>query len=60
MFFLRANKISIERAFDVLSFLKNESDYYVWNGVLSQLDWLRRRLEHLPRAHQEFDVGILK
>ncbi|CAH2105879.1 unnamed protein product [Euphydryas editha] len=60
MFFLRANKTSISRAFDVLSFLRNESDYYVWNGVLSQFDWLRRRLEHLPRAHEEFDAYLLE
>nr|XP_026484265.1 uncharacterized protein LOC113392185 [Vanessa tameamea] len=60
MFFLRAGKISVRRAFDVLSFLKDESDYYVWNGVLSQLDWVRRRLEHLPRAHEEFNTYLLE
>lgn len=54
--FLRAEKISINRAFDVLSFLEHETDYYVWAGALGQIDWLRRRLEHLPAAHAQFDV----
>ncbi|XP_052740777.1 membrane alanyl aminopeptidase-like [Bicyclus anynana] len=59
LFFLRAGKIKAERAFDVLSFLKDESDYYVWFGPLAQLDWIRSRLEHLPKAHEEFSAYIL-
>ncbi|KOB70212.1 Uncharacterized protein OBRU01_15690 [Operophtera brumata] len=57
--FLRADKISITRAFDVLSFLEHETDYYVWAGALGQIDWLRRRLEHLPAAHAQFDTYLL-
>lgn len=59
LFFLRAGKIDVNRAFDVLSFLKDESDYYVWNGALTQLDWIRSRLEHLPAAHEEFSVSFM-
>ncbi|CAG9559615.1 unnamed protein product [Danaus chrysippus] len=59
LFFVRAGKISIRRAFDVLSYMKDESDYYAWNRALIQLDWIRRRLEHLPAAHEEFSKYLL-
>ncbi|CAH0725372.1 unnamed protein product, partial [Brenthis ino] len=59
LFFLRADKISVARAFDVLSFLKSEHSYYVWDGALSQLDWVRRRLEHLPQVYEEFNAYLL-
>nr|QUJ23887.1 aminopeptidase N [Telchin licus licus] len=60
LFFVRAGKIEIELAFNILSFLEEETDYYVWAGALSQLDWLRRRLEHLPAAHDEFTEYLLE
>lgn len=65
LFFLRARgtsagRISYERAFDVLDFLAEETDYYVWAGALGQLDWLRRRFEHLEPAHTELSVSSTK
>ncbi|CAK1599082.1 unnamed protein product [Parnassius mnemosyne] len=59
LFFIRAGTISIRRAFDVLSFLKDETDYYVWAGALGQFDWIRGRLEHLPGAYEEFNTYLL-
>lgn len=59
MHYIRAGKISTSRAFDVLSFLAYETDYYVWAGAISQLDWIRRRLEHLPGPHTLFTVRHL-
>ncbi|XP_068631129.1 membrane alanyl aminopeptidase-like [Battus philenor] len=59
LFFIRAGVISINRAFDVLSFLRDETDYYVWAGAIGQLDWIRARLEHLPAAQKEFDTYLL-
>ncbi|KAL0882639.1 hypothetical protein ABMA27_001074 [Loxostege sticticalis] len=59
LFFIRADKISLERAFDVLSFLEHETDYYVWNAAISQLGWIRNRFEHIPEAHQEFTEYML-
>lgn len=55
--FVRSGDIAISRAFDVLSFLAQEEDYYVWAGALGQLDWIRRRLEHIPAAYDEFSVS---
>ncbi|XP_050667555.1 membrane alanyl aminopeptidase-like [Leptidea sinapis] len=63
LFFIRAghtHRITIPRAFDVLSFLAKETDYYVWNGALTQLDWIRSRLRHLPAAYQEFNEYLLE
>lgn len=54
--FIRAGAIEIPRGLDILSFLENETDYYVWAGGLGQLDWILRRLEHLPNGHREFSV----
>lgn len=54
---MRSDDITISRAFDVLSFLAQEEDYYVWAGALGQLDWIRRRLEHIPAAYDEFSVS---
>ncbi|XP_028036107.1 membrane alanyl aminopeptidase-like [Bombyx mandarina] len=59
LFFIRAGKITTSRAFDVLSFLENERDYYVWAGAITQLEWIRRRLEHLPQAHEAFTAYTL-
>ncbi|CAH2070914.1 unnamed protein product, partial [Iphiclides podalirius] len=59
LFFIRAGTISIRRAFDVLSFLRNETDYYVWAAALGQLDWIRSRLEHLPTAYEEFNAYLM-
>ncbi|XP_052753554.1 membrane alanyl aminopeptidase-like [Galleria mellonella] len=60
LFFIRSDGISIARAFDVLSFLRRETDYYVWAAAIGQLDWIRRRLEHIDVAHQEFDNFLLE
>ncbi|XP_014370423.2 membrane alanyl aminopeptidase-like [Papilio machaon] len=60
LYFVRAGVINVNRAFDVLSFLKDETDYYVWAGALGQLDWIRARLEHLPVAHQEFSAYLME
>ncbi|CAF4959373.1 unnamed protein product [Pieris macdunnoughi] len=60
LFFIRAGQISIPVAFDVLSFLAKETDYYVWNGALTQLQWIHRRLEHLPAAYDEFTAYLLE
>ncbi|XP_041970736.1 uncharacterized protein LOC121727124 [Aricia agestis] len=60
LFFIRAGKISMERAFDVLSFLAEETDFYVWAGALTQLDWLRRRLEHIPVVYEEFSEYLME
>lgn len=59
LYFLRAEEITYDRAFDVLDFLAQESDYYVWAGALGQMDWFRRRFEHLDIAHEEISVSIL-
>ncbi|XP_013142032.1 PREDICTED: membrane alanyl aminopeptidase-like [Papilio polytes] len=60
LYFVRAGVINVNRAFDVLSFLKDETDYYVWAGALSQLDWMRARLEHLPVAFEEFSAYLME
>ncbi|XP_063377572.1 uncharacterized protein LOC134664758 [Cydia fagiglandana] len=60
--FVRAGEsyITISRAFDVLSFLENEDDYLVWAGALGQLDIIRRRLEHIPAAKEQFEAYLLE
>ncbi|XP_075971879.1 membrane alanyl aminopeptidase-like [Anticarsia gemmatalis] len=60
LFFIRSNDVNHTIAFDVLDFLRNETDYYVWNGALTQLDWIRRRYEHLPYAHRVFSAYLLE
>nr|AAK58066.1 110 kDa aminopeptidase [Heliothis virescens] len=57
--FVRSNSINRTLAFEVLDFLRDETDYYVWNGALTQIDWILRRLEHLPAAHAAFSEYIL-
>ncbi|XP_022825014.1 membrane alanyl aminopeptidase-like [Spodoptera litura] len=52
--FIRSGDIDRTLGFEVIDFLRSETDYYVWNGALTQLDWIRRRLEHMPRAHEAF------
>nr|ADZ57273.1 aminopeptidase N4 [Chilo suppressalis] len=60
VYFIRAGKIDIDRAFDVLSFLSFETDYYVWAGAIGQLNWIRSRMEHLPKAHELFTTYMLQ
>ncbi|XP_053604248.1 membrane alanyl aminopeptidase-like [Plodia interpunctella] len=60
LYFLRSEHISTERAFDVLSFLEFETDYYVWGAAIGQLDWIRRRLEHLTIVHDRFNAWLLQ
>ncbi|CAH0703044.1 unnamed protein product [Spodoptera exigua] len=52
--FIRSEDIDKTLGFEVLDFLRSETDYYVWNGALTQLEWIRRRFEHSPRAHAAF------
>ncbi|CAH0605716.1 unnamed protein product [Chrysodeixis includens] len=59
LFFIRSNDISKTLAFNIIDFLGSETDYYVWNGALTQLDWIRRRFEHIPQAHEAFSNYIL-
>ncbi|KAJ8733130.1 hypothetical protein PYW08_001428 [Mythimna loreyi] len=54
LYFVRSQHINRTVAFEVLDFLRSETDYYVWNGALTQLDWILRRFEHMPRAHEAF------
>ncbi|RVE53190.1 hypothetical protein evm_002023 [Chilo suppressalis] len=60
LYFVRARKINIDRAFDVLSFLRSETDYYVWAAAIGQLNWIRNRFEHLPTAHELFTRYMLQ
>ncbi|KAJ2952361.1 hypothetical protein O0L34_g4646 [Tuta absoluta] len=59
LYFVRADKINISRAFDVLEFMRNETNYYVWSGALSQLDLIRSRLRHLPSVYEEYRQYLL-
>ncbi|GBP46441.1 Membrane alanyl aminopeptidase [Eumeta japonica] len=58
--FARAGKMDLILAFRILRFLKYETDYYVWAGALGQLDWFRRRIEHLPTLREEYDEYLLE
>lgn len=46
-------------ALDVLDFLRYETDYYVWNAAIGQLQFIHRRFEHMPVAYDAFTVGLI-
>nr|AAL26894.1 aminopeptidase N3 [Lymantria dispar] len=59
LYFIRSGDINQTLAYDVLDYLRAETDYYVWAGAIGQLDWQRRRFEHLPYANQVFTSYLL-
>lgn len=46
--------------FNILKFLRNEVNYYVWNPAITGYTWLRNRLRHIPEKQAEFDVSMQK
>lgn len=50
--FARAGLMTYNRAFNILSFLENETEYAPWVAAITGFNWLRNRLagsEYLPR-----------
>ncbi|CAB3260810.1 unnamed protein product [Arctia plantaginis] len=64
LFFVRSGDVNSTIAFNVLEFLKNETDYYVWNGAISQLEFINRRFQHLPddasKAFSDFLLELME
>ncbi|XP_072939870.1 putative aminopeptidase-2 [Epargyreus clarus] len=56
---MRAEKITFDLGFQVLDFLKEETNFFVWYPAISGFTWLRNRFLHLPATLEQFDT-ILK
>lgn len=54
--FFRGEDLAPEVAFNVIAFLRGETDYYVWAAALGQLEWIRRRFDHIPDLQEEYEV----
>ncbi|XP_049870024.1 membrane alanyl aminopeptidase-like [Pectinophora gossypiella] len=52
---MRSQRITYDLGFQVLDFLKQETNYYVWYPAISGFSWLRNRFLHLPDSLEEFD-----
>ncbi|KAL0882640.1 hypothetical protein ABMA27_001075 [Loxostege sticticalis] len=56
---MRSQRMTYEKGFHILRFLRNEKNYHVWNPAISGLTWLRNRLRFLPESLAEFDSIVL-
>ncbi|CAH0407486.1 unnamed protein product [Chilo suppressalis] len=56
---MRSERMTHEKGFSILRFLRKEDNYHVWNPAISGFTWLRNRLRHLPERQAEFDSIIL-
>ncbi|CAB3239517.1 unnamed protein product [Arctia plantaginis] len=59
LYFIRSGDVNNTVALDVLDFLRHETDYYVWNAAIGQLQFIHRRFEHMPVAYDAFSAYLL-
>lgn len=58
--FLRGDHMNVKKVFEILEFLKYETDYYVWAGAIGQIDFVRRRLDQIPSLQKKYDEYVLE
>ncbi|XP_059049751.1 membrane alanyl aminopeptidase-like [Achroia grisella] len=56
---MRSERLTYHKGFQILKFLRYESNYHVWTVAISGYTWLRNRLRHLPSQQATFDSFIL-
>ncbi|XP_045535068.1 membrane alanyl aminopeptidase [Papilio machaon] len=56
---MRSERITFNLGFQILEFLKNETNFFVWYPAISGFTWLRNRFLHLPDTLAEFDSILL-
>ena len=54
----RAGVISYQKAFNIISFLEKDTDYYPWYSAFSAFTYLRRRIDQQSRLGQLFNKHI--
>ncbi|CAH2105881.1 unnamed protein product [Euphydryas editha] len=52
---MRSERITYNLGFQVIDFLKNDTNYYSWFPAITGFTWIRNRLLHLPDSLREFD-----
>lgn len=56
---MRSERLTYNLGFEILDFLREETNYFVWYPALTGLTWLRNRFLHLPVVLAEFDVSTI-
>ncbi|KPJ05974.1 Membrane alanyl aminopeptidase [Papilio machaon] len=56
---MRSERITFNLGFQILEFLKNETNFFVWYPAISGFTWLRNRFLHLSDTLAEFDAILL-
>ncbi|XP_053603828.1 uncharacterized protein LOC128671405 [Plodia interpunctella] len=56
---MRSGRMTHSKGFDILRFLRTETNYHVWTVAISGFTWLRNRLRHLPESQATIDAYIL-
>ncbi|KPJ03375.1 Membrane alanyl aminopeptidase [Papilio xuthus] len=56
---MRSERITFNLGFQILEFLKDETNFFVWYPAVSGFTWLRNRFLHLPDTLAEFDAILL-
>ncbi|CAH2070908.1 unnamed protein product, partial [Iphiclides podalirius] len=56
---MRSERITFNLGFQVLEFLKEDTNFFVWYPAISGFTWLRNRFLHLPDTLAEFDAILL-
>ncbi|XP_048007614.1 membrane alanyl aminopeptidase-like [Leguminivora glycinivorella] len=52
---MRSERMTYALGLQVLDFLKEETNYYVWYPAVTGFRWLRNRLLHLPSRQETYD-----
>ncbi|CAK1599085.1 unnamed protein product [Parnassius mnemosyne] len=57
---MRSERMTYRLGFQVLEFLKSETNFFVWYPAISGFTWLRNRFLHLPDTLDDFDAILLE
>lgn len=55
----RARIVSYTRAFDVISYLEHEEEYYPWYSALTALSYVKRRIGSDTSLKEAFEVLVI-
>ncbi|XP_028172421.1 membrane alanyl aminopeptidase-like isoform X1 [Ostrinia furnacalis] len=57
---MRSQRMTFEKGFEVLDFLRDDTSYYSWYPATSGLNWIRNRFLHLPSVLAEYDAVLFE
>ncbi|XP_068631135.1 membrane alanyl aminopeptidase-like [Battus philenor] len=57
---MRSGRLNYNLGFQILEFLKDETNFFVWYPAITGFNWFRNRFTHLPDVLADYDAILLQ